>query len=207
MTFREPLNGLTHFLGVIMGIVAIILLLIKNDNTPTNYVSFAIFGGTMILLYSFSTLYHWLNISKNKIKIFRKIDHIMIFVFIAGTYTPVCLLGLKGAWGWSIFGVIWGLTICGLFLKLFWITASRLFSTLIYIFMGWIIFIASYPLCKNLSSKGLFFLIVGGIAYSLGATIYWLKKPNFKFFGSHEIFHIFVILGSISHFIMIYHYL
>lgn len=207
---RDPVSGLTHFIGILLAIIGLIALLIRANGpfTVWHAVSFSIFGGAMILLYTFSTLYHWLPLSGKSLKVFRKIDHIMIFVFIAASYTPVCLITLRGAWGWSIFGSVWGLTIAGFFLKIFWLNAPRFLYTLIYLFMGWIIIIAIWPLINMMVPLGLLWMVTGGLFYTIGATIYAAKKPDPwpKIFGFHEIFHLFIMFGSFSHYWMIYHY-
>lgn len=209
--FHDYWSGLTHFFGILFAAAATILLLTTGGSELTVYqiVSYSIFGGGMILLYSASTLYHWLPLSDEKLLIFRRIDHIMIFVFIAASYTPICLITLKGAWGWSIFGSVWGFTIAGLILKLFWIEAPRILYTSIYLMMGWIIVIAIYPLWISISSEALTWIAVGGVFYSVGAVIYALKKPVLipEKFGFHELFHIFILAGSFSHFIAVYYYI
>ena len=208
--FREPMNGLTHFIGILLAIVGLIVLLVRVDGpmTARYIVSFSIFGGAMILLYTASTLYHWLPLSGSKLEIFRKIDHIMIFVFIAATYTPICLIALRGALGWSILASVWGITIAGFFLKIFWMNAPRILNTLIYVLMGWIIIIALWPLTKAINPLGITWMVIGGLFYLIGALIYALQKPKLwpNTFGFHELFHIFVMLGSFSHFWLMYRY-
>jgi hemolysin III len=207
---REPMNGLTHFVGVLFAPFALYFLLNRpfGGHGGLYTISFVIFGVSLFLLYTFSTLYHWLPLSGKKLELFRKIDHIMIFVFISATYTPICLITMNGIWGWSILGTVWGLTFIGLFIKIFWLNAPRVLYTGIYLLMGWIIVIAILPLSQAFSKGGLFWLAAGGLFYSIGAVIYAFKKPDPlpKIFGFHEIFHIFILLGSLSHFIMIYYY-
>jgi hemolysin III len=128
----------------------------------------------------------------------------MIFVMIAGGYTPLTLIGLKGGWGWSLFGVAWGITIVGVFLKLFWLDMPRKLYVGLYLFMGWIVIIAIYPLSQSVSSSALTWLLIEAIFYSVGAIIYTIKKPNFPKFGFHEIWHIFVLLGSFAQFMLLY---
>ena len=209
-SFRDPISGLTHFIGIILSVIGTIALLTRNDGMFTVYhtASFFIFGFSMTLLYTISTLYHWLPLSENKLIIFRKIDHIMIFVFIAASYTPVCLITLRESWGWVILGIVWGLTLAGFFLKLFWLKASRFLYTSIYLLMGWIIIAAILPLSKVMPSQGLLWLALGGVFYSAGAVIYAIKKPDPlpNVFGFHEIFHLFIMAGSFSIFWMIYKY-
>ena len=207
-SFRDPISGLTHFIGIILSVIGTIALLTRNGDTFTIYhaTSFFIFGFSMILLYTISTLYHWLPLSDKRLIVFRKIDHIMIFVFIAASYTPVCLITLRESWGWVIFGIVWGLTLAGFFLKLFWLKAPRFLYTSIYLLMGWIIIAAILPLSKVMPSQGLLWLALGGVFYSAGAVIYAIKKPDPlpNVFGFHEIFHLFIMAGSFSIFWMIY---
>lgn len=166
----------------------------------------------LFLLYLFSTLYHWLNIGEKGIRVFRKFDHMMIYVLIAASYTPVCLGPLRGPWGWSIFGVILGIAILGIILTAVWIDAPRKFTTIIYVAMGWVILIATYPLIKVFKEAGmlsaLLWLLAGGVFYTVGGLIYGLKWPkiNSKYLGFHEIFHIFVMLGSGCHYWFVLRY-
>ncbi len=203
--------GLTHFVLIFFAVVALIALLTRSGDPLTlpQIVSFSIFGTAMILLYTASTLYHWLPFDGKKLEIFRKIDHVMIFVFIAASYTPICLVSLQGGWGWSIFGTVWAITIAGLFLKIFWLNAPRKLYTAIYLLMGWLIIIGIWPLSQKVDFMGIIWLFIGGFFYTVGATIYALKKPDpFPgFFGFHEIFHVFIIFGSFSHFWMIYKFI
>lgn len=204
------MSGLTHCIGALLAIAALIVLLTRSSLSLTvwHYVGFSIFGGSMFLLYLASTLYHWLPLQDRLREILRKIDHIMIFVFIAATYTPICLVTLRGGWGWSLFGVVWGLTIAGIFLKSFKMNAPRFISTLIYLMMGWIIIIGIFPLSHSLRFHGIKWMGIGGLFYTLGAVIYAIKKPNLVpgLFGFHEVFHVMVMAGTFSHFWMIYRF-
>jgi len=208
--FRDPVSGLTHFLAALLSVAGLIVLLTRSGLPFTIWhtVSFSIFGVSMILLYTFSTLYHWLPVSGKSLEVFRKIDHSMIFVFIAASYTPVCLVILRGGWGWSIFGTVWAITVAGLFLKIFWLNAPRVLYTSIYVVMGWIIVVGIWPLQKAMAFMGLMWLLIGGLFYSVGAIIYATKKPDPipRILGFHEIFHVFIMLGSFSHFWMMYYY-
>lgn len=210
-TLKDPISGLTHLIGVVLSFIGLILMVYRAAvaGKPWQVVSFAIFGASMILLYTSSTLYHWLPLSPQGTKILRKLDHIMIFILIAGTYTPVCLVPLRGPWGWSLFGSIWGLALAGLFLKLFWLEAPRWLSTVIYAVMGWLVVIAVWPLIQVLPSAGFGWLLAGGLFYTGGAVIYGIKKPDPwpGVFGFHEIFHIFVLLGSYCHFWLMYRHI
>lgn len=205
---RDLVSGLTHCIGAGLSLAGLVVLIVFSAIWGDAYdvVSFTIFGVGLFLLYLFSTLYHWLNISEKGIIVFKKFDHIMIYILIASTYTPVCLGPLRGPWGWSIFGIIWGLAVLGTILTAVWIKAPRALTTSIYIAMGWIVVIAIYPLVKVFAEANmlysLFWLLAGGIFYTIGGLIYGLKWPklNFKHFGFHEIFHIFVMLGSACHY-------
>ena len=211
---RDFVSGLTHCIGAVLSLIGLVVLIVFAAIWGDAYdvVSFTIFGVGLFLLYLFSTLYHWLNISEEGITVLKKFDHIMIYILIAATYTPVCLGPLRGPWGWSIFGIIWGFAILGTILTAIWIKAPRVLTTSIYIAMGWVVIIAIYPLIKVFSESNLTYsllwLLTGGILYTIGGIIYGLKKPNFHFkhFGFHEIFHVFVLLGSAYHYWFILHY-
>lgn len=207
---KEPVNALTHFIGSIFSILGLVLLLYYANVQATAWhiVSFTIYGSSMFLLYTTSTLYHALNLSQKKTNFLHKLDHIMIYILIAGTYTPICLVPLRGGWGWSLFGVIWLLATIGIILKIYWFNAPRWLSTLFYILMGWVVVIAFVPLVKTTPIGGVIFLILGGIFYTIGGIIYGTKKPNFaKKIGFHELFHIFVLAGSLCHYIFMLKYI
>lgn len=212
---RDPLNGLTHCIGASLSVVGLVILIVFSSIWGNAYhiVSFTIFGTALVLLYLFSTLYHWLNISEKGVSIFRKFDHIMIYILIAASYTPVCLVPLRGPWGWTIFGIIWGFAILGTILSAVWIKAPRAITTAIYLFMGWAVIIAIYPLVITFRDAGLLYslawLVAGGIFYTIGGILYAFKIPKNKFkgWGFHELFHIFVMLGSACHYWFILHYL
>ncbi len=208
---REPISGLSHLLGVVLSAIGLILLLqhaITLGN-PTAIVAFTIYGLSLILLYLASSLYHLVTGPVQKIRLLRKFDHTMIYVLIAGTYTPLILLALNGYWKWSSITIIWILAAAGIIIKLVWFQAPRWISTLLYLGMGWLSVIIMPVLIKNFSTTGLIWLLLGGFAYTIGAIIYGIKKPDPlpEVFGFHEIWHIFVLAGSFCHFWSIYHYL
>ncbi|MEG2140664.1 MAG: hemolysin III family protein [Bilophila sp.] len=208
--FREPMNGLTHCIGSLLALLATVLLLVRvaNPPLPLHLVCFAVFGGAMILLYGASTLYHWLPLSDAGIKHWRRIDHCMIFIYIAATYTPICLIALRGAWGWSLFGVVWGIALAGLGIKLYWLDAPRWLSTGLYLGMGWMVVVGVYPLVVHLPTGALLWLLAGGLFYSVGAVIYARRRPNLAAcLGFHELFHLFVMAGSLCHFVVMYNYI
>jgi hemolysin III len=147
-------------------------------------------------------MYHMLPLSPRGVAILRRIDHSMIFVLIAGTYTPICLIPLRGLWGWSLFCIVWCMAIAGIFQAIYWIQAPRLFSTSLYLAMGWLVILAWYPIDQSIPVGGIIWFVLGGLFYTVGAIIYSSKKPNPApgIFGFHEIWHIFVLAGSICHF-------
>lgn len=211
LKLKDPVSGLSHLFGAFLSIAALTVLVTfaAMKATAWHVVSFSVYGSSMILLYTASALYHMLPLSPKGERIFRTIDHIMIYMLIAGTYTPLCLVPLRGGWGWSIFGVVWGLAVFGIFFKMFWMNAPRWLSTGIYLLMGWVCIVAIYPIILKLPTGGLLWMAAGGLFYSVGAVIYGVKKPNFRpgVFGFHELFHFFVLAGSFCHFMMMLRYI
>lgn len=207
---RDPVSALTHLAGAALSIAGLVLLILAAVKYATvrHIVSFSIFGASLVLLYTASTLYHSLRLSDRGIRMLRKLDHMMIYVLIAGTYTPLCLVALKGAWRWTVLGCIWGLAVAGIVMKGLRFAMPRWFSTALYLVMGWFALVAIVPLARVLPGAAIAWLAVGGLSYSLGAVIYGLKRPNLRpGFGFHEIFHLFVLTGSLSHFWMVFRYL
>jgi hemolysin III len=210
-TLREPVNSISHAVGAIASLIGLILLIVFAvlKGTPWHIVSFTIFGLTLVLMFTSSSFYHGLKISPEKIAIFRRIDHIMIFLLIAGTYTPICLVPLRGPWGFTILGIVWGIAFAGIIIKIWFMDVPRWISTLLYLIMGWVCLVAVYPIITSIQPAGIAWLVAGGLFYSLGALIYSLKKPDPLplVFGFHEIWHIFVIFGSFCHFWLVFKYL
>jgi hemolysin III len=208
--FRDPVSGLTHLSGVLLSIAGFILLETNaiRHGTPWHMVGFAVYGISLILLYGASSIYHLLPLSPSGSTVLRRIDHAMIFVLIAGTYTPICLIPLRGMWGWSLLGIIWCMAIAGIFQALFWIHAPRWFTTSLYLSMGWLVIIAFYPLVQSIPLGGIIWFVLGGLSYTGGAFIYGFKKPNPApgIFGFHEIWHVFVMAGSFCHFWALFTY-
>ena len=200
---EEKINVTTHAAGLVLSVIALVLLVTRaiRQGNIWHIVSFSIFGVSLCVLYAASTFYHNSKEPELRSKL-RVFDHASIYVLIAGTYTPYTIVTLNGLTGWVIFGISWGLAISGIILKLFFTGKYDFISTLMYVFMGWIIIFAIKPLLINLSSAGIFWLIAGGISYTLGAVIYSIKKIKFN----HAIFHIFVLIGSGCHFLSIYLY-
>lgn len=212
ITIREPGSAITHFIGMLMAVFATTPLLIKSAlfSGGKTLLALGIFCISMVLLYGASATYHSLNIGEKALRIFRKLDHMMIFVLIAGSYTPVCLIVLGGRVGYTLLAIVWGIAIFGMTLKAFWITCPKWFSSVIYIAMGWVCLAVFGSLWNVLPHAAFGWLLAGGIIYTIGGVIYALKLPVFNrrhaFFGSHEIFHLFVMGGSICHFIFMYLY-
>ena len=170
----------------------------------------AIFILSMIGLYAASTIYHTLDISPKINKLLRKIDHMMIFILIAGTYTPVCMIVLGDKTGWTMLTLVWGIAIVGILINALWITCPKWFSSLIYIAMGWVCILAITKILSSMPRAGFMWLLAGGIIYTVGGIIYAMKLPFFnsrhRYFGSHEIFHLFVMGGSLCHYVMMYRF-
>ena len=208
---RDPASALTHFIAFFVTAGGIVPLLMKASSYGAKYfVSMLIFGLTMMLLYLASATYHSVNLPAAVIKILRKVDHSMIFVLIAGSYTPVCLLVLDPKRGYPLLIAVWSLALIGIGIKFLWITCPKWFSSVIYIAMGWICVFVFSPIVHGLPAAAFGWLLAGGIIYTVGGIIYALKLPLFnarhQYFGSHEIFHLFVMGGSFCHFIFMYQY-
>jgi len=213
MKIKDPVSGISHLIGALLSLFGTIILLYfaYQEKDIIKIVSFFIFGFSMLFLYTSSAIYHLFGHSPEEVDVFRKIDHAMIYILIAGTYTPFCLIALKGAWGISTLICIWilaGAGISTVFFKSFWTKVPRWFATGLYMAMGWLSVIIVYPLFKATNIETVLWLMMGGFFYTVGAVIYAKKQPNIsKGFGFHEIFHILVLLGTISHFWGIYKYL
>lgn len=211
VTIREPGSAITHFIAWLLAVIAASPLIIKAGNSSSlATLAMVVFSASMILLYGASTAYHSVAVSDKILRIYRKIDHMMIFVLIAGSYTPVCLIVLGGKMGYTLLTFVWGIAIVGMTVKAFWITCPKWFSSAIYIAMGWTCVLVFGTLWSTLPHAAFAWLLAGGIIYTIGGIIYALKLPLFnsihKNFGSHEIFHLFVMGGSICHFIFMYFY-
>lgn len=210
---KDPGSAITHFIGMLMAIFAAIPLLIKAAHEPSKLyvISLAIYAVSLILLYAASTTYHTFNLSEKKNTILKKIDHMMIFILIAGSYTPICLLVLHGRTGKILLGIVWFIAILGILIKAFWVFCPKWVSSILYIGMGWACVLAFTQILNNMSSAAFSWLLAGGIIYTIGGIIYALKVPIFndkhKNFGSHEIFHLFVMGGSVCHFVLMYVFL
>lgn len=208
---REPINGLTHLFGAILSLFAFIAMLVKMSNVvpgKVEIVAVIIYGISLLLLYSASATYHMVVASKKVLNLLQRIDHSMIFILIAGSYTPLCLIALKGTKGVVMFSIVASLAVSGILFKMIWFKCPRWLSTAVYLLMGWICIFAIGPLYSVLTSRGIFWLVLGGLFYTIGGVMYGAKASLFKhkYLGFHEIFHIFILLGSLAHFICIFNY-
>ena len=207
---KDPGSALTHFIAMLLALFAAAPLLGKaaRGSDSVHLMALTVFIVSMILLYAASTIYHTLDISASVNRRLRKLDHMMIFILIAGTYTPVCLIVLGNRMGYALLGLVWGIALVGIVINAFWISCPKWFSSLIYIAMGWACVLAFSQIVQALPPAAFGWLLAGGIIYTIGGVIYALKLPIFnskhKNFGSHEIFHLFVMGGSLCHYIMMY---
>jgi hemolysin III len=208
---REPINRLTHLAGAVLASVGLVVLLARAANTGRvdQLVAFVVFGLSLIALYTASALYHLLPLSAAGIARMRRVDHMSIFLLIAGTYTPFCVLALDGAWRVGLLCLIWALALCGVLLKLLWMGAPRWLSVVLYLGMGWVAIIAAPALYRAVPAGGMAWVLGGGLVYSAGALIYGLKRPNPVpgVFGFHEVWHLFVVAGSACHFWAVLRYI
>ena len=209
---REPINSLTHLIGAILSLFALIAMLVKgivNNASAVAIISVAIFGISLILLYSVSATYHGVITSDKIIFRLRKLDHSMIFILIAGSYAPFCLIALGGSKGAVFFSIIASIAVSGILFRMLWFNCPRWLQTALYIGLGWAAIFMIKPLSLVLSPVSLFLLVLGGILYTVGGVIYGLKPKKLQLgkFGFHEIFHIFIILGSLCHFICVFIYI
>lgn len=209
-TLKDPGSAVTHLIGLILSIIGGFPLLIKAAQKPATifFVASAIYLMGLILLYAASSAYHSFDICDKVNRRLKKFDHMMISVLIAGTYTPICMLVLERKVGVILLAIVWSLALLAILFKAFWVTCPRWISSVLYIGMGWTCILAFTHIYKALPLGGFLWLLIGGILYTVGGVIYALKLSLFnnrhKYFGSHEIFHLFVMAGSICHFIVIY---
>lgn len=210
---KDPGSAITHFIGTLMAVFAATPLLIKAGRQPSSVhlLSLGIFILSMVLLYFASTVYHTFGKTVKVHRRLKKFDHMMIYVLIAGTYTPICVIALSGRVGITLLCIIWGLAAIGIFVTGFYVHCPKWFSSIVYIAMGWACVLAFTQLINSLPSAAFQWLVAGGVIYTVGGIIYALKLPIFnskhKYFGSHEIFHLFVMAGSFCHFMLMYQYI
>ena len=213
LKLKDPGSAITHGIAMLLAIAGTAPLIIKAARQPDtlHITALSIFILSMILLYAASTIYHSVDSTEKVNRRLRKLDHMMIFIMIAGSYTPVCLIALHNRIGYILCALVWGIAILGIILKGLWINCPKWLSSVLYISMGWLCVLAFVPIFNALPRAGFDWLLAGGIIYTIGGVIYALKLPIFnsrhKNFGSHEIFHVFIMLGSLCHFIVMYFFI
>ncbi len=206
---REPVNGLTHLIAAGIAVMGLIVLLTISWGDTGKVISLTIYGSSMIVLFLASGIYHSINADPDTMLKLRKFDHSAIYLLIAGTYTPICYNMLDGFWKWGMLAIIWSLALVGIIIKMFFIDAPRWITAGVYVIMGWLCIIGVKELLVALPLGALIWMTVGGIIYTLGAVVYITKSMDFipGVFGFHEVWHIFVILGALAHFIAIAAYI
>jgi hemolysin III len=202
---REPVSGLTHLGGAIAAIFGQIALLLVSWDGPAKVISVIVYGISLVALFSASATYHLVKAKPKTILILRKLDHSAIYLLIAGTYTPFCLNAFTGFLQWGMLVIVWSIALIGILIKLFYINAPRWVSAGVYVLMGWLCLMAAPQMTTALTPFALTWLIIGGVVYTLGAVVYATKLFDFKpgIFGFHEVWHIFVLLGALAHFVAV----
>lgn len=212
LNIKDPGSALTHFIGMLLAIIAAFPLLIRASHQQglVYPISMTVFISSMILLYGASTTYHTLNISPRINRILKKVDHMMIFILIAGSYTPICTIALNNSGGTLLLALVWSIAIGGILVKALWINCPKWFSSVLYIAMGWLCVFSFRQIIAALPTPAFWWLLIGGILYTVGGVIYAIRFRGFNtrhpYFGTHEIFHLFVMAGSFCHFIVMYQY-
>jgi hemolysin III len=201
---REPFNGLSHFAGAVLSLVGLLVLVLCSYHKPWHLAGFLIYGSSLVLLYTASTLYHSLPVGPRRVQQLLVFDQAAIYVLIAGTYTPVCLVTLRGPWGWSLLGVVWSIALLGIALRIAWSRAPVWLPVALYLAMGWLCVLAHQPLQKALPAPGLGWLAAGGLVYTMGTVVFATQRPRLwpGRFSSHELWHVFVLAGSACHFVL-----
>lgn len=208
---NEPTSSIIHFIALGLAIAGLVLMIVNASHygNAWHIVTFSIFGAGMIFLYLTSSIYHIIPKYKKSRKVFQRLDHAMIYFLIAATYTPVCLIALRGPWGWTIFGIVWAIAVIGIIIKSTGIKMNIYLSTFLYIGMGWLMVVAFYPLAKSMPLGALVWLFIGGISYTIGTIFFGLHRlyPGKRWYNWHDVFHLFVLAGSFAHFWMMFRYL
>ena len=204
LKFREPVNGLMHLAAAVLAFLGMAGLLILGHDSLVKVIALLIYGCSLVLMFSSSAAYHLVKAGPRIMQVLRKLDHSAIYVLIAGTYTPICLHFFSGFWAWGMLAIIWSLALIGVLVKLFIIKAPRGFTAGVYLVMGWLSLVAIREILHAMPVGAFFWLLMGGLFFTLGAVVYISKRPDFfpGVFGFHEVWHIFVILGCLSHFIL-----
>jgi hemolysin III len=203
--FHEPFNGFSHLVGAIAAFIGQIALLIAAWNSAVKIISVTIYGLSLIAMFSASAVYHLAKVKPAVLRTLRKLDHSAIFLLIAGTYTPFCIIAFTGFWQWGLLAIIWAIAATGITVTIFYLKAPRWLNAVIYVFMGWVCVTAAPQMLSFLPVSAMVWLIIGGVVYTLGAVVYATKIFNFfpGKFGFHEVWHVFVLLGALAHFISV----
>lgn len=207
--FRDPVSGLIHFFSAVLALIGLVLLLVLTRGEGLKQFSMAIYGGSLVTLFSASAAYHLANPSEITLLRLRKFDHSAIYILIAGTYTPICINFFNGWLRWGFLALVWGIALAGVIVKLFVINAPRWVTAGVYLVMGWMAVLVIKPMLQSMPAAALWWMLAGGLTYSIGAVIYITKKLDFLpgVFGFHEVWHVFVSLAALCHFVMIYRYI
>ncbi len=203
--FRDPVSGFTHLGGAVLAAVGMVILLALGHESVPKIVSLTVYGLTLVAMFSASATYHLVKSRPEVIKVLRKFDHSAIYLLIAGTYTPICLNLFHGFWQWGLLVIVWSMAAIGIGVKIFIINAPRWVTAGIYLVMGWLAVLAFGEILRVMPVGAVIWLVAGGLFFTLGAVVYITKKPDFfpGVFGFHEIWHIFVLLGCVCHYILI----
>lgn len=206
---RDPFSGLSHLVAALLAAVGVVYILVAYPGATLIKISLLIYGLTLTGMFLASATYHLADVSLKTTLVLRRMDHAAIYLLIAGTYTPVCVYFFTGFWRWGLLGIIWSLAIAGVVVKVFYVNSRRWMNAGLYLIMGWLSVLAVREMLATMPAAALAWLVTGGVLFSLGAVIYSLKRPNLfpPVFGFHEMWHIFVILGCLSHFILISRYI
>lgn len=209
LRMKDPVSTWTHFVPFLAAIAGLVALILLSAGNASKVVTMTVFGASAILLYGASSLYHWVRTTPRRELILRKLDHMAIYLLIAGSYTPVFFYGLTGAWRWAMLLTVWGLAAVGMVLKVWLIHVKRFISTAFYAALGWIALVPFVQLVRNLPTGAIALMLAGGLSYTAGAVIYATKWLNFvpNKFGFHEVFHLFIVAGTVMHFVMMVLYI
>lgn len=201
---RDPFSGLSHLVGAGLSCVGLVALLMLARGQPWHTVGYAVYGASLMLLYLASAVYHLVPASPRRVAQLLAVDQAAIYVLIAGTYTPLCLVPLRGPWGWSLFGVVWGIAVTGLILRFAWRSAPSWLCFALYLLMGWLCVVAVGPLVRALPAPALAWLVAGGLVYTAGAVVFAMERPRLwpGVFGAHDLWHVCVLAGSACHFVV-----
>jgi hemolysin III len=205
-SLRQPVSGLTHFIGAVATVIGQVFLYVRSANAASDRLALLIYSISLFCMFTASSIYHSVNSSPKMTMILRKFDHSAIYLLIAGTYTPFCLIAFHGFWKWGLLAIVWVLAVAGIATNMWTIKAPRWITAGIYVLMGWMIIFALREMLSSLTPAAMIWLVIGGLIYTFGAVIYSTKRMDFfpNVFGFHEVWHIFVMLGAAAHYIAVF---